>query len=147
MPESFRGDHRERQAENTISIKFGDRYIRVQNGLSIEEYMARIQRSTGEIHVVEAEECTEVLMQQKDSIVAFYTDGDIASEKDAYSLGTSEQRSEPEHSYVAWITTSFDRNKNAFKDKPFTYHLVTRDHTRDDVSALLDKMGSRMEIR
>ena len=146
MSEFERAGRRERQAENSTSMPFIDTHIRVQNRLPIEDYLLRVQRSAGELHVVEAEEYAEVLKEQENSVVAVFTDGEIIGfEKDSFVFGRNGEKHEP--SYISWVTTSFNRRKNAFEDKPFTYHMVTGDNTKEDVSSIIDKLGKRLEIK
>lgn len=140
-----RAERRIQQAENSTSMPFIETHIRVQNKLPIEDYLLRVQRSAGEIHVVEAEEYAQILKEQENSVVAVFTDGEIVGfEKDSFILGRNGELHEP--SYIAWVTTSFNRAKNAFEDKPFAYHLVTKEHSRDDVSTIVEKMGKRIDI-
>jgi hypothetical protein len=140
-----RAERRMQQAENAMSLPFLDSHIKVQNLLPLEDYISRVQRSAGEIHVVEAEEYAEVLKEEEKEIVAVFTDGNIIGfEKDSFIVGRNGEKHEP--SYVAWVTTSFNRAKNVFEDKPFTYHLVTRDHTREDVMGFVEKTGKRLTI-
>lgn len=147
MKENPRGEQRENQAENTSSIEFAGRHVRVQNGLSIDEYISRVQHSVGEIHVVEAEEFLEDIKQEEDSIVAVFTDGYIiGSDKDTFLFGSENNGIKQQPTYISWVTTSFNREKNVFDDKPFSYHLVTKEHTREDVAAIVKKTGTKLTI-
>jgi hypothetical protein len=148
MSEFERAGRREEQASNTTSIDFRGKHIRVQNALKIENYILRVQSSAGEVHVVEPEEYAEVLNRHANSIEAVYTDGKIKSDRDVLTFGHNGTLNA---TYLAWVTTSVNRSFNeigsTFEDRPFTYHLVTREHTREDVTTLVEKLGKRLEIK